>query len=105
MQNFSILLKNLHIFHIVTKKNQIPNNDAFTLFNCWRKRLWLTCFQCVKVFCPKIGSCKFFDKYQVCSHDSLLIVWTKPGNKSSSAVEPVASTGDARDPGVSSNLL
>ena len=37
--------------------------------------------------------------------DSLLIVWTKPGNKSSSAVEPVASTGDARDPGVSSNLM
>ena len=23
-------------------------------------------FQCVKFFCPKIGSCKFFDKFQVC---------------------------------------
>ena len=27
-------------------------------------------FQCVKFFCPKIWSCKFFDKFQVCQRQN-----------------------------------
>ena len=55
------MLKKSHIlFNSNQKKNQITDMDAFMLFFPWWKKSRFIRFQCVKLFCPKIWSCKVF---------------------------------------------
>ena len=63
------MLKNLHILSNFNKKRaKLLIMMHFRSFSLTKKSQF-TRFQCVKFFCLKIGSCNFFDKFQVCQGD------------------------------------
>ena len=62
----SKLLKNLHIlFNFYQKRAKLL---LMMHFFCWLLAKIVSIYAFSVCFCPKIGSCKFFDKFEVCNH-------------------------------------